>query len=174
MVRRILANHYRSDPGGRGPSWLTFFGHMKDSLWGVDLFRCKSILLQSHWALWSWTSSRVASSDLVSMPAMWTGPPCAVCSTRLFRPSPRLATSVPITNRYSCASPGRPIFLSWRFGRSSPSSIMLSYTSSAGGVTVAGFTGCLKLRERHFAMPRRNLTLPIQVHQPYCHLSASR
>ncbi len=29
--------------------WLTFFGHMMDSLWSVDLFPCESILLKSHW-----------------------------------------------------------------------------------------------------------------------------
>ena len=33
------------------PSWLTFFAHTKDSLCSVDLFRCESILLRSHWVL---------------------------------------------------------------------------------------------------------------------------
>jgi len=37
--------------GGGGPSWLTFIGHMKDSLWSVDLFRCESITLKNHWVL---------------------------------------------------------------------------------------------------------------------------
>ena len=32
LVRRVLAKHYRPEPGD-GPSWLTFIGHMKDSLW---------------------------------------------------------------------------------------------------------------------------------------------
>jgi putative transposase len=50
-VRRVLAKHYRPESGGNGPSWLTFFGHMKDSLWSVDLFRCESIALKSHWVL---------------------------------------------------------------------------------------------------------------------------
>jgi transposase InsO family protein len=50
-VRRILVKHYRPEPGGNGPSWLTFLGHMKDSLWSVDLFRCESIRLKSHWVL---------------------------------------------------------------------------------------------------------------------------
>ena len=36
VVRRVLAKKYRPDPGD-GPSWLTFIGHMKDSLWSVDL-----------------------------------------------------------------------------------------------------------------------------------------
>jgi putative transposase len=38
VVRRVLAGHYRPEPGSNGPSWLTFFGHSKDSLWSVDLF----------------------------------------------------------------------------------------------------------------------------------------
>ena len=51
VVRRVLATHYRLLPGGDGPSWLTFLGHTKDSLWSIDLFRCESILLKSHWVL---------------------------------------------------------------------------------------------------------------------------
>jgi transposase InsO family protein len=52
VVRRVLEKHYRPGPdSGRGPSWLTFLGHAKDSLWSVDLFRCESILLKSHWVL---------------------------------------------------------------------------------------------------------------------------
>jgi hypothetical protein len=39
MVRRILAHHYQPSPSGTGPSWLTFLGHFKDSLWSIDLFR---------------------------------------------------------------------------------------------------------------------------------------
>ena len=52
VVRRVLARHYR--PGNcdaAGPSWLTFIGHTKDSLWSIDLFRCESILLRSHWIM---------------------------------------------------------------------------------------------------------------------------
>jgi transposase InsO family protein len=51
IVRRILAVHYKPDPGNHGPSWLTTIGHAKDSLWSVDLFRCESILLKSHWVM---------------------------------------------------------------------------------------------------------------------------
>ena len=50
-MRRVLARHYRPGCGGGGPSWLTFIGHMKDSLWSVDLFRCESITLKTHWVL---------------------------------------------------------------------------------------------------------------------------
>ncbi len=51
LVRRILAEHYRHGTDDNGPSWLTFLGHTKDSLWSIDLFRCESILLNSHWVL---------------------------------------------------------------------------------------------------------------------------
>ena len=51
IVRRVLAKHYRPEAGTNGPSWLSFIGHMKDSLWSVDLFRCESILLRSHWIM---------------------------------------------------------------------------------------------------------------------------
>jgi transposase InsO family protein len=51
VVRRILAIHYRPEQGSTGPSWLTTLGHTKDSLWSLDLFRCESILLKSHWVL---------------------------------------------------------------------------------------------------------------------------
>jgi len=32
VVQRVLAKHYRPNPGDRGPSWLSFLGHTKDSL----------------------------------------------------------------------------------------------------------------------------------------------
>jgi len=51
VVRRVLAKHYRPDPGSGGPSWLTFLGHSKDSLWSVDLFRCESLILKTHWVM---------------------------------------------------------------------------------------------------------------------------
>jgi len=52
VVRRVLATHYIIDPNNNnGPSWLSFIAHMKDSLWSIDLFRCESISLQTHWVL---------------------------------------------------------------------------------------------------------------------------
>jgi len=51
VVRRVLAAHYRPEHSDGGPSWLIFLGHTKDSLWSIDLFRCESILLKSHWVL---------------------------------------------------------------------------------------------------------------------------
>jgi hypothetical protein len=49
VVRRVLAKHFRPDPGAYGPSWLTVLGHAKDSLWSIDLFRCESPILENHW-----------------------------------------------------------------------------------------------------------------------------
>ena len=51
VVRRILANHSRPRTDSAGSSWLTFLGHMKDSLWSMDLFRCESAMLRTHWVL---------------------------------------------------------------------------------------------------------------------------
>ena len=50
-VGRILRKNRDKLPTGGGPSWLTFIGHIKDSLWLVDLFRCESIGLKSHWVM---------------------------------------------------------------------------------------------------------------------------
>jgi len=38
VVRRILGTHYHPELNSSGPSWLTFIGQMKDSLWSIDLF----------------------------------------------------------------------------------------------------------------------------------------
>src|ERR1035437_9822112 len=51
IVRRILATHYRPEKDSAGPSWLSFLGHMKDSLWSMNLFRCESASLRTHWVL---------------------------------------------------------------------------------------------------------------------------
>jgi transposase InsO family protein len=51
VVRRILAVRYQPTPDAAGPSWLTVLGHAKDSLWSLDLFRCESAALRTHWVL---------------------------------------------------------------------------------------------------------------------------
>jgi transposase InsO family protein len=51
IVRRLLSVHYRPDSDSGGPSWLTFLGHVKDSLWSCDLFRCESATLRTYWVL---------------------------------------------------------------------------------------------------------------------------
>jgi transposase InsO family protein len=50
-VRRILRQHFSSQPRGSGPSWLNAIGIAKDVLWSVDLFCCESICLQTHWVM---------------------------------------------------------------------------------------------------------------------------
>jgi transposase InsO family protein len=51
VVRRILATHFHPEFGSGGPSWLSFIGNAKDSLWSLDLFRCESAILRTHWVL---------------------------------------------------------------------------------------------------------------------------
>ena len=51
VVRRILAARYQPKPDSAGPSWLTVLGHAKDSLWSLELFRCESAVLHTHWVL---------------------------------------------------------------------------------------------------------------------------
>src|SRR5262245_8321337 len=51
VVRRTLAAHYHPSADSSGPSWLTYIGHAKDSLWSLDLFRCESATLRTHWVL---------------------------------------------------------------------------------------------------------------------------
>jgi putative transposase len=51
VVRRIVAARYQPKPDSAGPSWLTVLGHAKDSLWSLDLFRCESAILRTHWVL---------------------------------------------------------------------------------------------------------------------------
>jgi len=48
VVRRILVKHFKSRPGSNGPSWLTFIGHSKDSLWSMNFFKAESILLKLY------------------------------------------------------------------------------------------------------------------------------
>ena len=51
VVRHILSVHYRPESDSGGPCCLTFLGHMKDSLWSMDLCRCESASLRTHWVL---------------------------------------------------------------------------------------------------------------------------
>lgn len=51
LVRHIPSAHYRPEADSAGPSRLTFLGHMKDSLWSCDLFRCESATLRTRWVL---------------------------------------------------------------------------------------------------------------------------
>ncbi|WNO11242.1 integrase core domain-containing protein [Teredinibacter sp. KSP-S5-2] len=51
IVRRILFKYHKPNGDNTGPSWLTFLGHSKDSLWSTDFFRCESATLKSHWVM---------------------------------------------------------------------------------------------------------------------------
>ena len=51
VVRRVLEKYYKPDPDYGGPSWLSFLGLAKDSLWSMDLFCCESAFLQTYWVL---------------------------------------------------------------------------------------------------------------------------
>ncbi len=51
VVWRVLSKYYKPKPGDHGPSWLTFIGHAKDSLWSLDFFRCESLSLKTYWVM---------------------------------------------------------------------------------------------------------------------------
>jgi putative transposase len=51
VVRRVLAIHFRPNPGADGPSWLTLIAHAKDSVWCVDLARRWECEIESMIAL---------------------------------------------------------------------------------------------------------------------------
>jgi putative transposase len=51
LVRRILTTHFYPEAGSGGPSWLSFIGNAKDSLWSLDLFRCESAIVRTYWVL---------------------------------------------------------------------------------------------------------------------------
>ncbi|MET0164131.1 MAG: helix-turn-helix domain-containing protein, partial [Vicinamibacterales bacterium] len=100
VVRRVLAKHYRpGDSGTNGPSWLTFIAQTKDSLWSLDLFRCESIALRSHWVLVVMTCSPAASSVLASSVNASTASWYLGCSTTPSLASPYRNTSAPTTTR---------------------------------------------------------------------------
>ena len=114
VVRRVLEKYYRPGPDfGHGPSWLTFIGHLKDSLWSTDLFRCESILLNTHWVLvvMDQFTRRIIGFGVHS------GDVDGVALCRMFNTaiSTRGARSISalITIRYSSTTNGKRIFESW-------------------------------------------------------------
>ena len=114
VVRRILGKHYRLESGSGGPSWLTFLGQAKDSLWSIDLFRCESLSLRMHWCWWLWTSSRAASSDLAFTAELSMGRHCAQCSSERFKGKLCRSISARTTIRCIGSTNGRPTFECWR------------------------------------------------------------
>lgn len=51
IVRRVLEKYYKPTSKDDGPSWLSFLGSSKDSLWSIDFFRTESIILKSYWIM---------------------------------------------------------------------------------------------------------------------------
>ncbi len=51
VVWRILAKYCKPTSDNNRPSWLTFLGDAKDSLWSINFFRCESVSLKSHWVI---------------------------------------------------------------------------------------------------------------------------
>ncbi len=108
VVRRILAVRYQPEPDSCGPSWLTFLGHAKESLWSIDLFGASQRSCEAIGCCWSWTSARGGSSASASMAASWMAEPCAACSTMPLEGMRRRSTSAPTTIRCTGSTNGRP------------------------------------------------------------------
>src|ERR1700730_11840934 len=108
VVRRILSVHYR--PASGGPSWLTFLGHTKDSLWSCDLFRCESATLKTHRVLVVMDQFTRRIIGLASTAASWMEERCAGCSVELFAGEVYQNTSARIMIRCIDSIDGRPIF----------------------------------------------------------------
>ena len=84
VVGRIPAAHYQPSGNDAGPSWLTFIGHMKDTLHSIDLFRCESVALRTYWVLVAWINTLVGLSDLESTPGSSMVWHCVACSIEPF------------------------------------------------------------------------------------------
>jgi putative transposase len=115
VVRRILANHYwpGKDPGG--PSWLTFLGHMKDSLWSMDLFRCESAHCGPTGSWSSWISTRDGSLASASMRARSMVSHFVGCSTAAFAGTAGCqSTSAPTTILFISSTSGKLICGFWK------------------------------------------------------------
>ena len=115
VVRRILAHHYRPGQDSGGPSWLTFLGHMKDSLWSIDLFRCESATLRSHWVLVVMDQFTPRIIGFVSMRERSMVAHSVGCSTAPFEANTgRRSTLAPTTIRFIGFTSGKPICGCWR------------------------------------------------------------
>ena len=108
VVRRILSAHYRPDSHSGGPSWLTFIGHMKDSLWSVDLFRCESAVLRTYWVLvvMDQFTRRIIGFGVQRGVVDWR---FVECSIERFEDKRHPSTSARITIRCIGLSNGKPI-----------------------------------------------------------------
>ncbi len=115
VVRRILAHHHRPGQDSGDPSWLTFLGHMKDSLWSMDLFRCQSATLRTHWVLvvMDQCTRRIIGFGVHAGKVDGVG--LCRCSTALFEGNAACrSTSVPTTIHFIGSTSGKPICGYWR------------------------------------------------------------
>jgi hypothetical protein len=106
VVRRVLGKHYRPGPdSGNGPSWLTFIGHLKDSLWSIYMFRCESILLRTHWVLvvMDQFTRRIIGFGMQAGDV--DGVALSECSTQPFQP--KVSRNISAQIRYSCITNGK-------------------------------------------------------------------
>ena len=114
IVRRILASHYRPEQGSAGPSWLTFIGHLKDSLWSIDLFRCESATLRTHWILVVMDQYTRRIIGFGVQAGMVDGVALCGMFNQPFEATGRHpSTSAPTTIRSIDLSNGKPICESW-------------------------------------------------------------
>jgi putative transposase len=92
VVRRILAAQSQPRPDPAGPSWLTVLGHANDSLWSLDVFRCESAVLSTHWVLivMGHCTRRIMGFGVHRGVVVAWG--CAGCSIERRAASPRRAT----------------------------------------------------------------------------------
>ena len=115
VVRRILAHHYLPEPSSGGPSWLTLLGHMKDSLWSMDLFRCEWARLKTHWVLVVMDQYKRRIIASASMPVCLDGVALCRISTAPFEGTADCqSTSAPTTILFISFTNGKPICGSWR------------------------------------------------------------
>jgi hypothetical protein len=114
VVRRILGKHYRPESGSGGPSWLTFLGQVKD-LWSIDLFRCESLNLRTHWVLvvMDQFTRRIIGFGIHQ--GTVDGPSLCAMFRRAIQGNRCRSISARPTIRWIGSTNGRPIFECWRW-----------------------------------------------------------
>ena len=114
VVRRILSVHYSPESDSGGPSWLTFLGHMKDSLWSCDLFRCESVTLRAYWVLIVMDQFTRRIVGFGVRRGIVDGRPYAKCSIERFEGKPGRTISAPTTIPCIDSRSGLPTSEYWR------------------------------------------------------------
>ena len=102
VVRRVLAKHYRPEPGAGGPSWLTFSATPKTVSGVWTCFAARSLRLKIHWVMVLMDQCRRRIIGFGIQPGVLDGP--AVC--RLFN---RTISATPVLPRY-LSSDHDPLF----------------------------------------------------------------